>query len=100
MALTVKVAWPVLDASAVKVTACAVAKLAGVKVSEDPPVTDRPVLPAVRAVVTVTFAAGAADSERPTVPVVPWVTDSAGDVATMVPVAVPVVSVTVTVMEG
>ena len=76
MALMVKVAWPVLDASAVKVTFCAVAKLAGVKVSEDPPVTLSPVLPAVRAVVTVTFAEGAADSERPTVPVWLWVTDS------------------------
>ena len=36
VALTVKVALPVLEASAVKVTLCAVAKLAGVKVSEDP----------------------------------------------------------------
>ena len=70
------------------------------KVSEDPPVTDRPVLPAVRAVVTVTFAAGAADSEIPTVPVVPWVTDSEVEVAWMLPVVVPVVSLTVMVMDG
>ena len=95
-----KVALPVLELSAVKVTACAVPKLAGVKVSEDPPVTESPVFPAVRAVVTVTFAAGAADSEIPTVPVVPWVTDSEVDVAWMLPVVVPVVSVTVMVTDG
>ena len=54
-----KVALPVPEASAVKVTFCAVAKLDGVKVSDDPPLTLNPVLPEVRAVLTVTFAEGA-----------------------------------------
>src|SRR5690348_7535699 len=66
-ALTVNVAAPVPEASAETVTFCAVAKLAGVNVSDAPPDTDRPVLPEVRAVVTVTFADGAEDSEIPTV---------------------------------
>ena len=47
--------------------------------------TDRPVLPDVRLVVTVTLLAGAADSETPTVPVLPCVTDSEVWLAVMVP---------------
>ena len=86
MALTVKVALPVPPLSAVNVTFCAVAKLAGVKVSDDPPLTLSPVLPEVRAVLTVTFAEGAADSEMPTVPVWLWATDSVVALAWMAPV--------------
>ena len=81
-----KVALPVLEVSAAKVRFCAVAKLAGVKVSDDPPLTLSPVLPEVRAVLTVTFAVGAADSEMPTVPVWPWATDSVVALAWMAPV--------------
>jgi hypothetical protein len=71
-ALTVNVAAPVLVLSAVTVTVCAVPKFDGVNVSELPAVTESPVFPDVRATVTVTFADGAADSEIPTVPVLPW----------------------------
>ncbi len=71
VALTVNVAAPLLELSAVTVTLCAVAKLAGVNVSELPAVTDRPVFPEVRATDTVTFADGAEDSDIPTVPVPP-----------------------------
>src|SRR5438105_4769309 len=70
-ALTVNVACPVLEASAEIVTFCAVAKLAGVKVRDPPPLTDRPVLPEVREVVTVTLADGADDRLIPTVPLWP-----------------------------
>ena len=73
VALAVNVAAPLLELSAVIVTLCADAKLAGVNVSEVPAVTDRPVFPEVRATVTVTFADGAEDSDTPTVPVAPWV---------------------------
>ena len=73
VALTVNVAAPLLELSAVIVTLCADAKLAGVNVSELPAVTDRPVFPEVRATDTVTFADGAEDSDTPTVPVPPWV---------------------------
>ena len=51
--------------------------------SELPPVTDRPVLPEVRATATVTFAVGAWLSVTPNVPVVPCVTDSVDGVAMM-----------------
>jgi hypothetical protein len=73
VALVVNVAAPVPAELAVIVTLCAVAKLDGVNVSDPPPVTERPVFPEVRLVVTVTFPDGALDSERPTVPVDPWV---------------------------
>jgi hypothetical protein len=72
-ALTVNVAAPLLELSAVIVTLCAVAKLVGVNVSELPAVTDRPVFPEVLATATVTFEDGAEDSDIPTVPVVPCV---------------------------
>ena len=72
-ALTVNVAAPLLELSAVIVTLCAVAKFDGVNVSELPAVTDRPVFPEVLATDTVTFADGAEDSDIPTVPVVPCV---------------------------
>ena len=55
-----------------------------------PPLTVSPVLPEVRVVVTVTFAAGAADSEMPTLPMAPCATDSVLELATIEPV-VPVV---------
>src|SRR6266700_3915015 len=77
VALTVNVAAPVPELFAVIVTFCGDAKSDGVKVSDPPPVTDRPLLPEVNDVATVTFAAGAADSEIPTVPVPPCATDSA-----------------------
>src|SRR5690348_7769411 len=70
-ALTVNVAWPVPVALAEIVTFCAVAKLAGVNVRLAPPDTDRPVLPEVRAVDTVTFDEGAEDRLIPTVPLAP-----------------------------
>jgi hypothetical protein len=73
VALAVNVAAPVPVLAAVIVTLCGVEKLAGVNVSEPPAVTDKPLFPEVRLVVTVTFPEGAADSEIPTVPVVPWV---------------------------
>src|SRR4051812_22232567 len=76
VALRVNVALPALEASAAKVTFCAVAKLAGVKVSVPPPDTDRPVLPEVLVVVTVTLADGATASDTPTVPLALWLTDS------------------------
>ena len=50
--------------------------------SEPPELTDSPVLPEVRATVTVTFDVGAVDSETPKVPVEPWVTDSEAGLAT------------------
>jgi hypothetical protein len=68
-ALTVNIAAPVLELSAVIVTLCAVPKFDGVNVSELPLVTDRPVFPEVRATDTVTFDDGAEDSDTPTVPV-------------------------------
>jgi hypothetical protein len=49
-----------------------VEKFEGVNVSDPPEDTDRPLFPEVSAVLTVTFAAGAEDSEIPTVPVPPW----------------------------
>ena len=70
-ALAVNVAAPVPELLAVIVTFCAVEKFDGVNVSELPPVTDRPLFPEVNAVLTVTFEAGAEDSEIPTVPVPP-----------------------------
>src|SRR5215469_3084668 len=84
-ALTVNVAAPVPELLAVSVTFCAVEKFDGVNVSELPPVTDRPLLPEVNAVVTVTFEAGAADSDTPTVPVLPWVMFCAVGLTTMLP---------------
>ena len=99
-ALTVNVADPVLELSAVTVTLCGEEKLAGVNVSEPPAVTDRPVFPEVRAVVTVTFPEGALDSEMPTVPMDPWVMFCVVGFTTMVGVPVePVVSVTVNVTD-
>ncbi len=86
VALTVNVAAPVPELFAVIVTFCGDAKSDGVKVSDPPPVTDRPLLPEVNDVATVTFAAGAADSEIPTVPVPPCATDNADVLATMLPV--------------
>ena len=75
-------ATPVLDESAATVTVCAVLKLLGVNVSVPPELTDRPVLPEVRATVTVTFEEGAVDSDTPNVPVEPCVTDSDVGLAT------------------
>lgn len=72
----VKVAEPVPEASAVMVTCCAVFQLDGVKVSEAPPVTDRPVLPAVRATETVAFALGCVDSFTSKAPDLPCWTPS------------------------
>ena len=77
------VAAPVLEESAARVTVCAVAKLAGVKVSVPPELTDRPLLPEARLTVTVTFEVGAVDSDTPNVPVPPWATDSDTGLATM-----------------
>src|SRR5438105_11111615 len=84
VALAVKVALPVPVALAEKVTFCAVAKLAGVNVRVPPPLTERPVLPEVLAVVTVTLAVGAADREMPTVAEAPWTIDSEVWLAMMV----------------
>jgi hypothetical protein len=81
----VKVAAPVPELFAVIVTFCGVAKLDGVNVSEPPAVTDSPLFPEVSAVVTVTFADGAADSDIPTVPVPPWVMFCAVGLTTRVP---------------
>jgi len=66
--LSVNVACPVLEPSAVIDTACPLLKLEGVKVRL---VGDavRPVLPEVLATDTVTFEEGAEDSETATVPV-------------------------------
>ncbi len=75
MALAVKTAEPVLVASALMVTFCAVLKLLGVKVSVPPALTDRPVLPEVRLTATVTFAVGARFRVTPKLPVWPWVTE-------------------------
>ena len=47
-----------------------------------PELTDRPVLPEVRATVTVTVEVGAVDSDTPKVPVEPCVTDSEAGLAT------------------
>jgi len=81
-AVALNVALPVLDESAAIVTVCAVAKLLGVNVSVPPELTDRPVLPEVRATVTVTLEVGAVDSETPKVPVEPCVTGSEVGLAT------------------
>ncbi len=62
VAVEVKVAAPVPESSAVTVTFCAVSQFDGVKVSESPPVSVSPLLPSVRAVVTVTSAEGFVDS--------------------------------------
>ena len=78
-------AAPVPVALAVTVTVCGVAKFAGVNVSELPAVTDSPLFPEVNAVLTVTFAVGAADSDMPTVPVLPWVMFWAVGLTTMLP---------------
>jgi hypothetical protein len=99
LALTVKVAAPVLELSAVTVTFWGVEKFDGVNVSELPAVTDRPVFPEVRAVVTVTFEDGAADSETPTVPVPPWLMVCAVGLTTRLTVPDDVVSVTVKVTD-
>ncbi len=69
------------EASAVSVTVCAVDQLLGVKVSVPPEVTDSPVLPEVRVVVTVTFALGWLDSFTVKLPVLPWFTESVTGVA-------------------
>ncbi len=91
----VKVALPVPEESAVTVTGCAVFQFDGVKVSEDPLVTDKPVLPAVRATPTVTFALGCVDSFTENVPDLPCCTPSwlgeattAGPEATVMPTGV------------
>jgi hypothetical protein len=70
-ALTVNVAVPLLELSAVIVTLCPAEKFDGVNVSELPAVTDRPVFPEVRATDTVTLEDGAEDSDTETVPVLP-----------------------------
>jgi hypothetical protein len=97
----VNVAAPLLELSALIVTLCAVAKFDGVNVSEPPAVTDRPVLPEVRATDTVTFEDGAEDSDTPTVPVPPWV--MVCEVGVTIRLGVPVVedgtSVAVTTAE-
>jgi hypothetical protein len=95
VAVDSKDAEPVPDASAVRVTVCAVFQFDGVKVSVPPPVTDRPVLPLARAVVTVTFDAGCVDSDTAYVPDLPcwtpsWVGEAttAGPDATVMPTGV------------
>jgi hypothetical protein len=60
-----------------------------VNVKLAPPVTDSPVLPEVRAVLTVTLDDGAADSEIPTVPLAPCCTVSEVELATRLPVLPP-----------
>ncbi len=71
------------------VTFCAVFQLAGVKVSEAPPVTDSPVLPSVRAVVTVTFAAGCFESCTANVPdLLCWTPSCVGEATTAGPEAI------------
>lgn len=66
-----KVAAPVPLASAVIVTFCGVDQLAEVKVREPPAVTERPELPAVLVVLTVTLALGAEERATAIVPVDP-----------------------------
>lgn len=86
----VKVAWPVPESSAVSVTFCAVDQFRGVKVSVPPPVTDRPPLPAVRDVVTVTSEDGASDNLTAYVAVAPCAIVSAAGLATTLASAVTV----------
>ncbi len=90
-----KVAAPVPEEAAVMVTRCVVFQFDGVKVSEAPPVTERPEFPLARAVVTVTLAAGCVDSLMSYVPVSPcctasWVVEAttAGPEATVMPTGV------------
>src|ERR1039457_6685459 len=64
-ALTVNVAAPVPDEFAATVTGWGRFQLLDVSVTELPADTDRPLLPAVLATLTVMPAAGAADSETP-----------------------------------
>jgi hypothetical protein len=68
---------------AVIVTFCAVEKFDGVNVSDVGDAVS-PLLPLL-VTVTVTFAAGAEDSDTPTVPVEPWTTDSEAWLTVMVP---------------
>jgi hypothetical protein len=91
VALEVNVALPVPEASAVMVTFCGVDQFDGVKVSVPPPVTDRPVFPELRAVVTVTFAVGAEDSTTASVPLAPCARFSALGVTVTVGAAVTVI---------
>lgn len=95
MAVESKAADPVPVALAVIVTFWAVFQFDGVKVSEAPPVTDRPVLPLARAVATVTFALGCVDSLMSYVADLPcwtpsWVgtATTAGPEATVMPTGV------------
>jgi hypothetical protein len=95
VAVDSKVAEPVPEAAAVTVTFWAVFQFDGVKVSDAPPVTDRPVLPLARAVATVTFADGWVESFTSYVPDLPcwtpsWVgeTTTAGPEATVMPTGV------------
>ncbi len=95
VAVDSKVAAPVPEALPVMVTVWAVLQFDGVKVSEAPPVTERPELPLVRAVVTVTLAEGCVDSFTVYVPVLPcwtasWVAEAtmAGPEATVMPTGV------------
>jgi hypothetical protein len=75
-ALTVNVAAPVPDEFAATVTGCGRFQLLDVSVTELPADTDRPLLPAAAATLTVMPAAGAADSETPNTSLVPWATEN------------------------
>src|ERR1700733_6718710 len=81
-------AAPVLVASAAIETFCMTFQLVGVKVRLEPEPTDRPLLPEVRAAVTVTLELGAAESATPTVPVNPCITGSEVAFVTMAGVTV------------
>lgn len=95
VAVESKTAEPVPDALAPMVTFCAVFQFDEVKVSDAPPVTESPVLPDARAVVTVTLPDGCVESFTSYVPDWPWRTPSwvgetttAGPEATVMPTGV------------
>lgn len=81
-AVTVKVAAPVPDAAAATVTFCGVDQFDGVNVRLAPLETLSPVLPVVRATVTVTLAEGAVDKDTSKTPDLPCCTPSWAGVAT------------------
>src|ERR1022692_1784338 len=67
---------------------CTVFQFAGVKVRLEPELTDRPLLPEVRAAEMVTLELGAAESATPKVPVNPCITGSEVELGTMAGVTV------------
>jgi hypothetical protein len=83
-ALTVNVAAPVPDEFAATVTGWGRFQFPDVSVTVLPADTDRPLLPAVLATVTVMPAAGAADSETPNTSLVPWATENEPGLASSV----------------